>query len=167
MDAQERTRSCSRQRMPRSEGTPRGSKQICIPMTADVYHRIWNDAGQVRQFLEPLIQASPELFPQGMQEGYQLTGRLPESEKMPGVRLRQVRLKDGRVFTLRPSFVMSYMTGTGFWNAWDATVWWGPPRVIRRGCPNIWRPTSITPIGAAKRVAWPSRRVRGVCWVWP
>lgn len=112
MDAQERTRSCSRQRMPRSEGTPRGSKQICIPMTADIYHRIWNDAGQVRQFLEPLIQASPELFPQGMQEGYQLTGRLPESEKMPGVRLRQVRFKDGRVFTLRPSFVMSYMTGT-------------------------------------------------------
>ncbi len=56
--------------------------------------------------------ASPELFPQGMQEGYQLTGRLPESEKMPGVRLRQVRLKDGCVFTLRPSFVMSYMTGT-------------------------------------------------------
>jgi len=60
MDAQERTRSCFRERMPRSEGTPRGSKQICIPMTADIYHRIWNDAGQVRQFLEPLIKASPE-----------------------------------------------------------------------------------------------------------
>ncbi len=37
---------------------------------------------------------------------------LPESVKMPGVRLRQVRFKDGRVFTLRPSFVLSYMTGT-------------------------------------------------------
>src|SRR4030067_1908790 len=47
-----------------------------------------------------------------MQEGFQLTGRLRESEKMPGGRLRQVRLADGGVFTLRPSFVMSYMTGT-------------------------------------------------------
>lgn len=112
MDAQKRTRSCLRKRMPHSEGTPRGSRQICIPMTTDIYDRIWNDAGQVRQFLEPLIQASPELFPQGMQEGYQLTGHLPESKKMPGVKLRQVRLSDGRVFTLRPSFVMSYMTGT-------------------------------------------------------
>jgi len=31
---------------------------------------------------------------------------------MPGVRLRQLRLRDGRVFTLRPSFVMSYMSGS-------------------------------------------------------
>jgi hypothetical protein len=112
MDVQERTRSCLRERMPWSDSTPRGSKQICIPMTADMYHRIWRNAGEVRQFLEPLIQSSPELFPAGMGEGFQLTGRLPESKKMPGIRLRQVRLRDGRVFTLRPSFVISYMTGT-------------------------------------------------------
>lgn len=46
MDAQERTRSCFRERMPQNEGTPRGSKQICIPTTADIYDRIWNDAGR-------------------------------------------------------------------------------------------------------------------------
>ena len=112
MDAQQRTRSCSRERIPPDEGTPRGSKQICIPMTSDIYHRIWDDAGEVRRFLEPLIENSPELFPQGIQDGFQLTGHLPESKKMPGVRLRQVRLADGGVFTLRPSFVISYMTGT-------------------------------------------------------
>lgn len=112
MDSQQRARSCSRERIPPDGGTPRGSKQICIPMTSDIYHRIWNDAGEVRRFLEPLIETSPELFPQGMQDGFQLTGLLPESKKMPGVRLRQVRLADGGVFTLRPSFVMSYMTGT-------------------------------------------------------
>lgn len=112
MDAQRRTRSCSRGRMPRDEGTARGSRQICIPMTHDVYDRIWDDAGQVRRFLEPLIRTSPELFPKGIEGGYQLTGHLPESAKMPGIRLRQLRLPDGSVFTLRPSFVMSYMTGT-------------------------------------------------------
>ena len=91
---------------------PRGSKQICLPMTRDIYDRIWDDPGEVRRFLEPLIHTSPELFPDGMPDGFQLTGRLPESEKMPGVRLRQFRLPNGRVFSLRPSFVMSYMTGT-------------------------------------------------------
>lgn len=112
MDARQRTRSCSRGRMPRDEGTARGSRQICIPMTRDLYDRIWHDAGQVRRFLEPLIRTSPELFPKGIEEGCQLTGRLPESAKMRGIRLRQLRLRDGSVFTLRPSFVMSYMTGT-------------------------------------------------------
>jgi hypothetical protein len=80
-------------------------------MERDTYDRIWNDPAEVRQLLESLLQASPEIFPQGMEQGFQLTGQLPESKKMPGVRLRQVRLREGGVFTLRPSFVMSYMTG--------------------------------------------------------
>ena len=111
MEAERRTRSCNRARTPRCE-TPRGSKQICIPMTRDAYDAIWDDPREVRRLLESLIEESPELFPDGIQNGFHLTGHLPESEKMPGVRLRQLRLKDGGAFTLRPSFVMSYMTGT-------------------------------------------------------
>ena len=87
MDAQQRTRSCAWERMPQDKNTPRGSRQIVIPMTRDVYDRIWGDAREVRQFLEPLIEASPELFPRGIQDGFQLTGRLPDSVKMPGVQL--------------------------------------------------------------------------------
>jgi len=112
MDAQRQTRSCSRERLPQGEGTPRGSRQICIPMTRDIYNRIWGDAGEVRQYLKPLIESSPELFPEGIKDGFQLTGRLPESTKMPGIRLRQMRLSDGSAFSLRPSFVMTYMSGT-------------------------------------------------------
>ena len=111
MDAQQRTRSCARQPRARAQGTPRGCKQICVPMTRDMYDRIWNDAAEVRRFLEPLIKTMPELFPEGIQDGYQFTGHLPESEKMPGIRLRQLRVKN-HAYTLRPSFVMSYMTGT-------------------------------------------------------
>lgn len=111
MDAQQRTRLCVRQPRTRAQGTPRGCKQICIPMTRDMYDRIWNDAAEVRRFLEPLIKTMPELFPEGIEDGYQLWGRLPESKKMPGIRLRQLRVKD-RVYTLRPSFAMSYMAGT-------------------------------------------------------
>ena len=110
MDVPQRTRSCIRKPRSQGQGTPRGSQQICIPMTPEFYDRIWNDAREVRCYLEPLIQTMPELFPDGIQDGYQLSGRLPESKKMPGIRLRQLRLPN-RVYTLRPSFVMSYMTG--------------------------------------------------------
>lgn len=112
MDAQERTRSCFRERPPQVDSVPRGARQICIPMIRDAYDRIWNDAGEVRRYLQSLIDNSPELFPTGIEDGFQLTGHLPESVKMPGVRLRQLRLRNGMAFTLRPSFVMSYMSGS-------------------------------------------------------
>ena len=49
MDGQQRTRSCTRQPRSRGPGVPRGSRQICIPMTRDLYDRIWNDAAEVRR----------------------------------------------------------------------------------------------------------------------
>lgn len=112
MDAQRRTRSCARQRDAQAKQSPRGARQICIPMTRGTYDRIWSDAGEVRRYLESLIRDWPELFPRGIEDGFHLTGRLPESAKMPGIRLRQLRLRDGAAFTLRPSFVMAYMSGT-------------------------------------------------------
>src|SRR3972149_2882952 len=111
MDARQRTRSCGRQRTPQSEGRPRGSKQIVIPMTREIFDRMWGKPAEARRFLEALIETVPELFPAGIADGFQLTGRLPESKKMPGVRLRQLRLPNGDVFTVRPSFAFSYMMG--------------------------------------------------------
>jgi hypothetical protein len=58
-----------------------------------------------------MIDQFPELFPEGIQNGFSFTGFLPASNKMPGIRLRQIRLRDGGSFTLRPSFVMRHMTG--------------------------------------------------------
>lgn len=111
MDTPERTRSCLRQPRPATDQTTRGSKQICLPMTRDLYDDIWNHPSKVRSFLDALIGQSPELFPESITDGYQLAGRLPESVKMPGIRLRQLRIAD-QTYTLRPSFVFAYMTGT-------------------------------------------------------
>ena len=111
MKREKRPRSCHRYRTAKSQETARGSRQICIPMTPSQYATIWPDAAQVRRYLAPLIQQSPELFPPEMHAGYWLTGHLPESKKMPGIRLRQLQTSHG-TYTLRPSFVMSYMTGT-------------------------------------------------------
>lgn len=111
MDTIARTRSCNRHRSAIAARPAGGSKQICIPMSRGLYEEIWSDAQQVRQRLDELMRTSPELFPAELLAGYRLTGRLPESKKLPGIRLRQIRHEQS-VYTLRPSFVMSYMSGT-------------------------------------------------------
>lgn len=80
-------------------------------MQPERYDQIWHHPQKVRQCLDSLIEQFPELFPPGIEEGYQLRGHLPESKKLEGIRLRQIQF-GGQVYTLRPSFVMSYMSGT-------------------------------------------------------
>ncbi len=110
MDAAQ-TRSCERDRPSGTEKTAKGSRQICIPMTQDQYKQIWDQPIAVRDYLDSLIPEHPEIFPASMAQGYQLRGHLPESKKLPGIRLRQLKTEDG-IYTLRPSFVFAYMTGT-------------------------------------------------------
>ena len=112
MTAQPKTRHVHRQRETPLPQAPRGVKQIVIPMTRPQYDEIWQDAQRVRAFLAPWLQAAPELFPAGFDQGYRLHGFGRPSRKLPGVKLRKVVLADGTSYWLRPSFVTSYMTGT-------------------------------------------------------
>jgi len=105
------TRLCDRNRPEDSNKAPRGARQICIPLTQKHYEAIWDDIQAVRDYLDTVIAEHPEIFPAEISEGYQLRGHLPESKKLPGIRLRQLKLATG-VFTIRPSFVFSDMTGT-------------------------------------------------------
>lgn len=111
MENEPKTRSCNRAHNASTTKTPKGAKQICIPMEREQYEQIWNDSSTVRQIIDLLIATSPEIFPPSIQKGYQLSGQLPESKKMPGIKLRQIRMESG-VYSLRPSFVMSYMSGS-------------------------------------------------------
>ncbi len=111
MDASPHTRSCDRNQAAETGTLPRGSRQICIPMTQKQYDAIWDNAAAVRDCIDSLIDEYPEMFPRSISNGYQLHGHLPESKKLPGIRLRQIRMNK-EVFTLRPSFVFAYMTGT-------------------------------------------------------
>jgi hypothetical protein len=111
MEKEKRLRSCHRYPTAKKLETPRGSKQICIPMSRTQYNEMWHEASAVRQYLNSLIEESPELFPNEMRTGYQLSGHLPESKKMAGIRLRQLQTSHG-TYTLRPSFVIGYMSGT-------------------------------------------------------
>ena len=112
MDAQKRTRPVQRERVNRDENkTPKGARQICLPMTREQYDDIWQDAVKVRNWLNGLMISCPEIFPPTAREHDQLCGLLRESKKMPGIRLRQLRT-GGIAYTIRPSFVFTYMTGT-------------------------------------------------------
>ena len=87
------------------------SKQICLFMDQEEYDHILFEPEAFRRCLDHEIELHPELFPAAIQQGYKLYDILPESRKMPGMRLRRIELRTGEVFTLRPSFVMPYMTG--------------------------------------------------------
>lgn len=87
------------------------SKQICLFIEPEEYGRILFEPEAFRRYLDREIESHPELFPAAIQQGYNLHDILPESKKMPGIRLRRIKLCTGHVFTIRPSFVMPYMTG--------------------------------------------------------
>lgn len=40
------------------------------------YKRIWDNAAKVRHLVDSLIKTMPEVFPRGIQDGYQLSGHL-------------------------------------------------------------------------------------------
>ena len=93
-----------------------GSKRICLPIARAEYERIVWEPQAFRQWLDPLIGQSPELFPVTMAQGYQLHDILPVSKKLPALRLRRIRVAASEqpgeaVFTIAPAFVLPYMVG--------------------------------------------------------
>ena len=91
---------------------PRGSKTICLPVDRESYAKLFVEPDNFREFLDEMCQSYPELFPESMSEGYTLHDILPPSRKLPEVRLRRVKIKaDQEAYTMRPSFVLPYMTG--------------------------------------------------------
>ncbi len=87
------------------------SKQICVFINPERYTSILFDPEAFRQYLDGSIEQHPELFPVAIQQGYKMHDVLPESKRMPGIRLRRIELYTGAVFTIRPSFVRPYRTG--------------------------------------------------------
>ena len=92
------------------------SKQICIPIEPEAYVHIMFEAQAFRDCLDAMIHQYPELFPSTIEQGYNLHDILPESKKIAGMRLRRIKVAapkndEAQVYTIRPSFVLPYMTG--------------------------------------------------------
>ena len=86
----------------------RGHRTICLSVDERLYERLVANPTEFRALLDAEYQRTPELFPPGFVDGYQLKdGRT--SRKL-GLRLRRIKLRDGTLYSLRPSFVTPYLT---------------------------------------------------------
>jgi len=91
-----RKRNCSREK--NFDPLANKSKQICVFIDPEEYNSILFDPEAFRQYLDGTIEQHPELFPVAIQQGYKLHDVLPESKRMPGIRLRRIELYMGDVF---------------------------------------------------------------------
>lgn len=86
----------------------RGYRTICVPISEERYLLIINDPQEFRRTLDELFRQMPELFPANFAEGYQLKDDRRSAKQ--GVPIRRIVLKDGLAYSVRPSFLLPYMT---------------------------------------------------------
>lgn len=87
----------------------RGSSTLCLPFDKANYERIVADPQEFRKALDQAFRDLPELFPRDFDQGYLLKDI--RTSKKTGLPLRRIACKaTGEAFTVRPSFVMPYMT---------------------------------------------------------
>jgi hypothetical protein len=72
------------------------------------YATMVEDPKDFRHWLDGCFAEMPELFPEGFAEGYGMKdGRTSLKQDVP---IRRIVLRDGRSYSIRPSFLMPYMT---------------------------------------------------------
>src|SRR5271170_7623352 len=92
------------------EDRPRGSSTICLPFRQEDYQQFIDDPGAFRAALDRAFADMPELFPEAFAQGYTLKDSY--TSKKTGLRLRRIECRStGDSFTVRPSFILPYMTG--------------------------------------------------------
>lgn len=84
------------------------TRTICLPVAEEQYREVVADAEKFRAWVMERFRASPELFPEGFDERFQMKD-VRTSKKMD-LPVRRIALHDGTCYSVRPSFVMPYMT---------------------------------------------------------
>lgn len=106
-------RNCNRER----REVAKRNQRVVLGIGLEEYQQLASDRVRFRAWLDNEIAMHPELFPMEIAQGYELHDILPESRKMPGVRLRRIKLKarndegQQQVLTIASSAVMPGMTG--------------------------------------------------------
>jgi hypothetical protein len=93
----------------RTTGPTRGPKTICVPCSQEQYERIVDDPLLFREFLDRQIEAAPELFPPEIRRGYRMKDTY--TSRKTGWRLRRIDLRNDESYSIRPSFLMPYLSG--------------------------------------------------------
>jgi hypothetical protein len=88
--------------------TPRGCHTICLPIDEPRYNHLIDNPSTFRDFLDEQFHTTPELFPPAFVHGYELKDA--RTSRKLGISLRRIRLTDGSCYSVRPSFLMPYLT---------------------------------------------------------
>ena len=86
----------------------RAHKTICIPCSQEQYERIVGDPGLFREALDQQIEATPELFPPEIRRGYRMKDAY--LSRKTGWKIRRIDLRDDESCSIRPSFLMPYLS---------------------------------------------------------
>ena len=88
----------------------KGYKTICVPCTCEVYKEVSTSFSEFRPYIDDVLGQFPDLFPQEIESGYFYKDSRESSKA--GIRIYRIELKqNGEAYSLRPSFIMPYMTG--------------------------------------------------------
>jgi hypothetical protein len=89
----------------------RKAKSICLPFDHEAaYPTCMSDPTRYRAYIMEQYAQHPELFPEGIEEGFSFHDVILSSKQ--NLRMRRIKLKrNEEVYQLRPSFVMPYMIG--------------------------------------------------------
>src|SRR5512135_2544933 len=88
--------------------SPRGHRTICLPISEEAYSQIIDDPAALRRALDGYFQGMPELFPVNFALGYRLKDDRLSAKRE--VLIRRIALRDGTAYSIRPSFLMPYVT---------------------------------------------------------
>jgi hypothetical protein len=95
-----------------AEGTAvrssRGHRTICLPIPEDVYQQIVHDPCAFRRAIDDWFRRAPELFPPNFAAGYHMKDHRASAKQE--VLIRRIVLKGGAAYSIRPSFLMPYLT---------------------------------------------------------
>jgi len=144
----------------------RGEKTICLPFESEAhYEACMRNPEEFRRTLSSLYGRYPELFPARFEAGFVLDGKRFSERQQLSIR-RVVLRATGQKFSIRPSFMLPYMTATTedvekglylrHWNVpYDALshVFGRPPMFWYRAELALGRPAIVgTTVKAAERL---------------
>lgn len=95
---------------PRKKRGIAGDKTICLPIQTGIdYSELVEDREAYRAYLNTEIAKHPELFPEGIEQGYRFHGLVQSSRQ--GLKTRRIYLpSQHEAYQIRPDFVTPYMS---------------------------------------------------------
>jgi hypothetical protein len=86
----------------------RGHRTISLPIAEEAYLQVVHDPVAFRRWIDDRFQETPELFPANFARGYELKDARMSVKR--GTPIRRLLTRDKAAYSIRPSFVMPYMT---------------------------------------------------------